>query len=230
MKLINKFLLLIVVAFLSVNVCAAAEKREKSLEGNILCVFGDSYVRNHRCPQSETWHAKAAKRLGLQYENCGRNGSSVLYDRTQDGFGPAMTERCKDLPDTIDFLLIIAGHNDADLTKTDEDVAQFSVALSSLIDNLKLRYPSAKIGYVLPWSVDRGNFSKVLTAIKDVCAEKAIPVFNAEEAGGIKVNDIEFRKKYFQGGGERDTAHLNDAGHNLIVDSGVEFIKALAAE
>ena len=217
-------------AFLSIGICAAANKENKPLEGKTLCVFGDSYVRNHRCPQSETWHAKAAAQLGMKYENCGRNGSSVLYDRTNDGFGPAMTERYKDLPDTIDCLLIIAGHNDADLTKTDEDVAQFSVALSSLIDNLKLRYPSAKIGYVLPWSVDRGNFSKVLAAIRDVCAAKAIPVFNAEVAGGIKVNDLEFRKKYFQGGGERDTAHLNDAGHNLIVAAGADFIMALLSE
>lgn len=227
MKLTSKIFMAIALAFLSSVICTAANKESKPLEGKTLCVFGDSYVRNHRCPQSETWHAKAAAKLGMNYENCGRNGSSVLYDRTKDGFGPAMTERYKDLPDTIDCLLIIAGHNDADLTKTDEDVTLFREALSSLMDNIRLKYPDAKIGYVLPWSVDRGNFSKVIAAINSVCAEKNVPVFNAEEAGGIKVNDLEFRKKYFQGGGERDTAHLNDAGHNLIVAAGADFIKSL---
>lgn len=227
MKLTSKIFMAVALAFLSLGICTAAENEKKPLEEKTLCVFGDSYVRNHRCPPSETWHAKAAEILGMKYENFGRNGSSVLYDRTKDGFGPAMTERYKDLPENIDCLLIIAGHNDADLTKTDEDVEQFKGALSSLIDSLKEKYPDAKIGYVLPWSVDRGNFSKVIAAINSVCSEKGVPVFNAEEAGGIKVNDLEFRKKYFQGGGEKDTAHLNDAGHNLIVASGAEFIKSL---
>lgn len=205
----------------------AATNDENSLEGKTLCVFGDSYVRNHRCPVSETWHAKAAARLGMKYENYGVNGSSVLYDRTDEGFGPAMTERYQDLPDSIDCLLIIAGHNDAYMTKTDDDVAQFKIALTQLVTDLKRRYPDTQIGYVLPWCVDKGNFSKVIAEIKDVCEGENIPVFNAEEAGGIKVNDIAFRRIYFQDGGQNDNAHLNDEGHNLIVEKGVEFIENL---
>lgn len=52
--------------------------------------------------------------LGMNYINFGRNGSSVAYDRSADGFGPAMTERYKEMPDTADFVVVIAGHNDAD--------------------------------------------------------------------------------------------------------------------
>lgn len=53
----------------------------------------------------------ATEELGMNYINFGRNGSSVAYDRTADGFGPAMTERYKEMPDTADFVVVIAGHN-----------------------------------------------------------------------------------------------------------------------
>lgn len=196
----------------------------RNLEGKTLCVFGDSYVRNHRRPASETWHSKAASLLGMNYVNCGINGSSILYDRSSEGFGKAMTERCKDLPDSIDCLLIIAGHNDASLIKTDDELARFDKALEELLENLKKRYPAADIGYVLPWNVDRGYFKQVLASITRICGKYGIPVFNAEEAGDIRVNDPDYRAVYFQDRGINDTAHLNAAGHGLIVREGSRFI------
>lgn len=199
-----------------------------SLEGKTLCVFGDSYVRNHRRPTSETWHSKAASMLGMNYVNCGINGSSILYDRSAEGFGKAMTERYKELPDSIDCLLIIAGHNDASLIKTDEELARFDKALEELLTNLKNRYPATPIGYVLPWNVHRAYFRQVLTSITQICGKHGIPVFDAEEAGGIRVNDPEYRSAYFQDHGINDTAHLNDAGHDLIVNAGVKFLVNMA--
>ncbi len=47
---------------------------------------------------------------------------------------------------------------------------------------------------------------------------------------GIRVNDDSFRALYFQNKGVRDTAHLNDAGHNLLVPYGVAFLRLLAAQ
>ncbi|MCI9285671.1 MAG: alpha/beta fold hydrolase [Muribaculaceae bacterium] len=210
----------LIIALFSMSVFAETK-------GKTLCVFGDSYVRNHRCPQEETWHAKAADRLGMKYVNCGRNGSSVLYDRTDEGFGPAMTERCKALPDTVDCLVIIAGHNDATMIHDDVELAKFRAALSDMFWYLKGRYPDARIGYVTPWHVDRDYFDPVIATIKDVCATYGVPVFDAEKAGGIEVNNPDFRTLYFQNRGVRDTAHLNAAGHDRIVDAGTEFIKEL---
>lgn len=54
--------------------------------------------------------------------------------------------------------------------------------------------------------------------------DNQIPIFDAEKAGGIKVNDPAFRAKYFQNGGVNDTAHLNEAGHNLITKKALEFL------
>ena len=210
---------------LAASVCVNA-----STEGKILCVFGDSYVKNHRCPVEETWHYKAAQQLGMEYANFGRNGSSVLYDRTKDGFGEAMTDRWKMLPEDIDCLLIIAGHNDASLIPDEAGLADFRKALGSMLAEMKQSYPDTKIGYVLPWSVDRGYFAEVIEIIKQVCAAQDVPVFNAEDAGGIKVNDDKFRAKYFQNKGVKDTAHLNAAGHDLITAKGAEFIASLMGE
>lgn len=208
----------------------AASSANAATEGKILCVFGDSYVKNHRCPVEETWHYKAAQQLGMEYANFGRNGSSVLYDRTKDGFGEAMTDRWKMLPEDIDCLLIIAGHNDACMIPDEAGLTDFTKALGTMLAEMQQSYPGTKIGYVLPWNVNRDRFAEVIDIIKKVCAERNVPVFDAEAAGGIKVNDDKFRAKYFQNKGVKDTAHLNAAGHDLIVTKGAEFISSLMGE
>lgn len=195
-------------------------------DSTVIAVFGDSYVRNHRRPYTESWHYKAAKELGLKYVNVGRNGSAVSFENK--GFGPAMTVRMKsELPRKMDMLLIIAGHNDASKMTNDKGLQQFRDSLNTLITYVRENYPQCKIGYVLPWHVNRGYFSQVIDLIKEVCKERGVPVFDAETAGGIKVNDDKFRYKYFQDNGIKDTAHLNDAGHNLIVSKGKEFIRSV---
>lgn len=193
----------------------------------VMCVFGDSYVRNHRCPYSQTWHAKVAKKLGYKYVNCGRNGSSMGFDRTKDGFGKAMTNRLSELPPRADVFIIIAGHNDADLIANDRpySLEEFAGALNTLIDSLRVKYPDAAIGYVTPWDVDRPQFKEVISSIKNVCAKREIPVLDAAATSGIEVNNPEFRAQYFQG--PNDTAHLNDAGHDLLLQWGEEFVTSM---
>lgn len=195
-----------------------------------ICFFGDSYVANHMRQYSETWHAKASERLGLKYINAGRNGSAILFDRSTEGFGPPMIERCEQLPDDLDCIVIIAGHNDASMIKTEDELSKFKGALNELVLKLKAKYPYASVGYVLPWNVDTGYFRQVREAINEICQLNGIITFDAEKAGRIKVNDPEFRSKFFQNNGVHDTAHLNDHGHNLIVDEGVKFISSLMGE
>lgn len=229
MKTILKFICA-VAAVLAMTLPATAAGKDSDnsrFAGKTMCVFGDSYVRNHRCPYSETWHAKVADRLGMKYENRGRNGSSIAFDRTKEGFGPAMTERVSELPDTVDYLIIIAGHNDADMVQKNGDFEAFKTGLDKLLSSLRLRYPEAKIGYVTPWNVDRPYFKEVIAQIKKTCKKHKVPVLDAASTSGIDVRNIEFRKKYFQGGTGQDTAHLNDEGHNLLLDYGEAFIRKL---
>lgn len=193
----------------------------------VINVLGDSYVRNHLRPYEETWHYKSATSNGLQYNNYGRNGSCVAFDRSKEGFGPSLLVRYRDMNPNADIVLIIAGHNDADKIKSDKvQLAQFTDSVAKLIDNIRLHCPNAKIGWVTPWYVDRPGFKEVIKIIKKVCRRKHVPVLdNYKKSSIIKVRDSEFRKRYFQG--PDDTAHLNSAGHDLFYPVGNGFIKKL---
>lgn len=188
-----------------------------------MCVFGDSYVRNHHCHITETWHAKVAARLGLHYVNKGINGNCVAFDRTAEGYGKAMINRIDELPDSINVILLIAGHNDAGMIANNENctLSQFSESLDHLLKVLKWKYPNATIGYVTPWHVQRPCFEEIISEIKRICMSNGIPVLDASDI--IEVNSPTFRKRYFQS--ENDTAHLNDDGHNLMFEQGLGFIR-----
>ena len=206
--------------------CNAADN-DCDFKGKTLCVFGDSYVRNHKRPFTESWHAKLAEKLGMEYVNFGRNGSSIAFDRTADGFGLAMTERYLSMPDSADYILVIAGHNDAVYVNRHGGWDKFKLGLDSLCAGLKAKYPCSPIGFVTPWGVDRPYFKEVIAEIHKACDKYDIPVLDVSSSDIIDVNNPEFRAKYFQG--PNDTAHLNDAGHDLMVERGEKFIKLLAA-
>lgn len=186
----------------------------------ILNVIGDSYVANHRRPKEESWHYKLAEQRGFIYNNYGRNGSCVAFDRTHDGkynFGPAMWTRYVDMDPKADYVIIIAGHNDADKVKNNPDsLKMFRDSLETLIVGIEKLCPKARIGYVTPWYVDRPGFKQVCNVIKQVCKRHNIPVlWNYTSKCIIEVRDANFRKQYFQG--PNDTAHLNAAGHDLFL-------------
>ena len=186
----------------------------------VLNVIGDSYVANHRRPVDEAWHSKLAAQLGMTYNNYGRNGSCVAFDRTHDGkynFGPAMWVRYTAMAPDADYVLIIAGHNDADKVGQNADALQmFADSLEVLLNGIERLCPKAKIGYVTPWYVDRPGFAPVCKVVKKACKRHNIPVlWNYDRKCIIKVRDAAFRKKYFQG--VDDTAHLNNDGHDLFL-------------
>lgn len=198
----------------------------------VLNVFGDSYVANHQRPASESWHAKMAAELGYTYNNYGRNGSCVAFDRSHDGrwnFGPAMWQRYAVMNPDADYVLIIAGHNDADKVKENADsLKMFADSLEVMLTNIERLCPKARIGYVTPWYVDRPGFASVCKVIKKVCGRHHVPVLmNYDKKCVIKVRDAAFRKRYFQRAD--DTAHLNAAGHDLFLPVGKAwFLKHLA--
>ena len=201
-------------------------KSTARLTGKVMNVIGDSYVRNHRRPFTETWHYKVAMKLGLKYNNYGRNGSSIAFDRSKEGFGKSILQRYNEMADTADYILVIAGHNDADKIKNSRDsLKMFRDSLEQLCRGLINKYPSSKIAFVTPWNVPRAGFKQVTNVILEVCKSHHIPVLNAAATSGIRVEDEQFRRKYFQG--INDTAHLNDEGHNLLTDWGESFVLGL---
>lgn len=202
-----------------------AQSLADHLTGKTILFFGDSYVKNHRRPVEETWHYQVAKRHAMHYINAGRNGSSIAFDRTRDGFGPNMIARLRELPDSVDYFIVIAGHNDADKVKNSSDsLRMFCDSLDRFCTLLVEKYPAARLAWVTPWNVDRPGFPQVLAAIKDICGRHAIPVLDAAQESGIHVRSQAFRRRYFQGG---DTAHLNAEGHRLLLNWADHFICGL---
>lgn len=224
MRLIFRRLATLVMALAS---AFAAMQAGEIMEGKTIVMLGDSYVRNHRRPYEESWHAKVAERLGMNYVNFGRNGSSIAFDRTKDGFGPAMTVRYLEMPDSADYVVVIAGHNDADYLRRCEGEKwdEFCTGLETFLSGLQEKYPDAGIGFVTPWAVDRPYFAEVTAQIRKACAAHGIKVLDMAASGMIDVNNPEFRARYFQG--ENDTAHLNAEGHDLLLSVGEEFFRSL---
>lgn len=193
----------------------------------VINVLGDSYVRNHRRPYEEAWHYLVAQHNGLKYNNYGRNGGCVAFDRSNEGFGPSLLVRYKDMDPSADIVLVIAGHNDAVIVgDSKEKLAVFEDSLTMLIQKIREQCPKAKIGWVTPWWVDQKGFEPVVKSINHICRKNNVPVLNNfNKKCIIKVRDAEFRKKYFQGA--NDTAHLNAEGHILFFETGNKFIQKL---
>ncbi len=204
------------------------------LGAQTLNILGDSYVANHRCPVEQAWHYKLAQKHGLAYNNYGRNGSCIAFDRTHDGphnFGPAMWQRYATMDGGADYVIIIAGHNDADKCGTNPDsLRMFADSLEVMLSGIERHCPHASIGFVTPWYVDKPGFQSVCLIIREACRRHHIPVlWNYTEESPIKVRDAEFRHKYFQS--PDDTAHLNEAGHDLFLPTAEQwFLTQLAGE
>ena len=197
-------------------------------QAQVINVIGDSYVANHRRDKSETWHYLMAQQLGMTYNNYGRNGASVAFDRTHDGrfnFGIALYQKALTMDRSADYVLIIAGHNDADKVGTNRDsLVMFRDSLQLMIHNIHEQCPKARIAYVTPWYVDRPGFKEVCKVIRKVCRRNHIPVLNNyDKKCIIRVREEDFRRTYFQAPG--DNAHLNAEGHKLFLPVAMRWFK-----
>lgn len=195
---------------------APAAIRESPLFGKKIIVFGDSYVQNAGRPIQETWHCKLAAKYNMEYHNWGRNGNCIAYEWKTEQFGPPMYERYIVLPETADYVVVIAGHNDAVLMHRYEDNTDlFREKLTILCQGLLAKYPTAKICFVTPWDVPQPMFKETVQVMQEVCGSFGIPVFDASTKSGINVRFRGFRRLFFQA--PDDVAHLNAKGHDIVL-------------
>ncbi len=196
------------------------------VNAQVMNVIGDSYVANHRQSYELTWHYLLAQKLQMTYNNYGRNGSCIAFDRTHDGpynFGPAMWQRCTAMDTNADYVIIIAGHNDADKCGNNRDsLTMFADSLELFLTTVERHCPRAAIGFVTPWYVDSPGFQPVCEIIRDTCEKHHIPVlWNFSDDCVIQVRDATFREKYFQS--PTDVAHLNAEGHLLFLQTAEDW-------
>ena len=196
------------------------------LKGKKIGFIGDSYVRNHREPVENTWHYKFARKHVMEYYNYGRNGNCIALDLKQWGTG--MYQRYKDMRDDLDYIVVIAGHNDASQGRIDSiGIDTFKERLGILCQGLIEKYPHAQLFFFTPWTCDGfvgSSRQQVVDAMLEVCGSYGIPVFDAARRSNIFVTSEQFRKIYFQGGKGTDTAHLNSKGHDRFLPVAENFI------
>ena len=196
------------------------------LKGKKIGFLGDSYVKNHREPVENTWHYKMAKKHQMAYYNYGRNGNCIALDLKQWGTG--MYKRYQEMRDDLDYVVVIAGHNDASGNRIDSiGMATFKERLGMLCEGLIEKYPHAQIFFFTPWTCQDfvGSMrQQVVDAMLEVCGSYGIPVFDAARRSNIFAASTQFRKIYFQGGKGTDTAHLNARGHDRFLPVAEAFI------
>ncbi len=220
----NKFYLLFVMMCIGIVSFAQNTNVQDPLSGKKFGIIGDSYVRNHREPVENTWHYKFAKKHHMQYFNYGINGNCVAMNRGR--FGEAMYTRYKKvMADSLDYVVVVAGHNDATLLDSIGGIDKYKEKLNILCEGLIERYPKAKIFFFTSWDCKNftgSNFEKVVDATKEVCGAHSIPVFDCARYSGVHAESDTFRKIYFQS--PDDHAHLNAKGHDLFLPRAESFI------
>ena len=216
--------LFIICLLLSAVSYAQNVKSEDPLYGKRIGVLGDSYVRNHAEPMENTWHYKLAKKHGMQYFNYGINGNCIAMTRGR--YGEAMYLRYKkEMADSLDYVVVIAGHNDTYMLDSIGGIDIYKEKLGILCEGLINKYPSAKIFFFTRWICDNftgSDSEKVIDATMEVCSQYSIPVFDSARKSCIYANNPTFRKIYFQR--PEDTAHLNAKGHDRFLPLAESFI------
>lgn len=197
-----------------------------ALRGKRIGVIGDSYVRNHRDKIENTWHYQFAAKHGMQYFNYGKNGNCIALDR--EGHSNGLYKRYRSMADSLDYVIVIAGHNDAAQGMVDSiGMDTFRQRLGMLCEGLIGRYPKASVFFFTPWTCQGfvGSMrQKVVDAMIDVCGSYGIPVFDSARRSNIFAADRAFREIYFQGKGGTDDAHLNREGHKRFLPVAESFI------
>lgn len=197
-----------------------SEVRNANLYGKVLTVIGDSYVANNTDAVAKTWHYKLADKYGMTYNNLGLNGGGVVGVR--NGIVPVV-ERYTDIPVNSDYVVVIGGENDYNISLPMEE---FKAGLDTLLLGLIGVYVEngAKLAFFLPWN--RGT-NTVLNSYSEATLERcqyySVPCFNSlTDADLYPTLSAGYRTIFYQT--STDTSHLNERGHNRFFSKAEAFM------
>ena len=133
--------------------------------------------------------------LRYDVENLAVPGATVstAIRRPDNSLRPSIFEQLDLIEGTPDIISIMGGVNDSgsvvlgENSAANRDTATFYGAMRSLISELKMNYPDAYIFFITPLRTqsnqdptnESSKLTQVATAIKTICAEFEIPVYDA---------------------------------------------------
>lgn len=199
------------------------------LRGKKILAIGDSFVKGHTLPDSDTWLHKLATRQNMTAVNYGVNGASLAYSNPESY--PSIMENYQTYitnNPNMDYVIVIAGHNDASANLhggtaipigTDSDTVNttFKGALNILISALITAYPTGHILFLSPFN-RHGTESDYADAMKEITGIYSVPFYDCYRRSGICFQNNAQNLTF----GIGDSLHLNAAGNerfSYIIES-----------
>ncbi|MBR1870524.1 MAG: hypothetical protein IJ802_01735 [Kiritimatiellae bacterium] len=219
----------------------AQEIKDAPLFRRKMAIIGDSYVQNHKRPIEETWHYRLAEKYQMEYLNYGHNGNTLVLERDKK-WGAPMISRYAKMQNGADYVVVVAGHNDASMMGCDDlrkagaseeeraaeserRFAQFKEGVPVFVARLRAKYPASQIVFVSPWNVQRPYFQKTLQYLRETLPGLGVAFYDAARDSGIDPHMGEGKTEIFQG--KSDNAHLTAKGHGMMLEKIEPFFLAL---
>ena len=206
----------------------AIDRKYSVLRGKKIGFLGDSYTN---AGNNGNYPERIAERTQMQVYNYGVSGSRIvgIGSYTSGGTTVAVDSfitRCDDMEDNLDMVLVFGGINDSEaassvlgtINDAPADNSTFYAGYKYLVEKLFAKYPTAKIGVVVPPQIP--NYTNLHTtykqAIIDVANLYAIPYIDLDSNFSYSsVNASLYNLSRFSENNANSTTpsiHLNLAG------------------
>lgn len=178
-----------------------------------------------------TYHQAIASQYGVTVTNYGIGGTRI----TSTGDGQGFVQRYTSMTDDADIITVFGGINDyANASGTpigtfgSTDTTTIYGAMDSLCKGLLQKYPTKKLGFILPFGFNEykgtGTWKPFEDAIVNVLEYYSIPHLNLRKEGLINGNIGFINTSYFKDG---DKTHPNTKGHAIIARKIYNFLLRL---
>ena len=205
------------------------------LSGKSIMVIGDSLTATY---QGTSWLKYLCDRVGATAINNATSGAymaKVAYPDTTDT--SVYAKVCESESSMYidendvnpDYIIVFAGTNDIRHgtlgTNGNDDVTTVYGALPHICEQLQTRFPNAHLGFITPYkaTATQYNYQGFVDAIKSVCAEYSIPVFDNYTYGGVNFRNESVQAALTRG----DGLHLNNKGWEYVSYKFEAFIRSL---
>jgi len=214
------------------------------LNGKKIVFLGDSITEGYGTSCIENCFVELiAKTDGAICYNYGIGGTRIAYQHTPSAepiWDKCFIDRVDEMEPDADIVFVFGGtndygHGDADIgCMTDRDPYTFYGALHTLFTKLITKYPTSKIIVATPLHrCDKENFMvkggipravkliDYVNVIREVAEYYSLPVLDLYKESGLQPLVPIIQEKYVP-----DGLHPNDAGHVILADKIVAFLKS----